>query len=442
MARVITPVFKFKNMSRKQRIVFLWWQNGSPYRECDGIIADGAIRSGKTLSMSLSFVMWAMETFQGQNLAMCGKTIASFRRNVLGILKLMLRSRGYKYKDRRSDNLLEVTKNGVTNLFYIFGGKDESSQDLIQGITLAGILLDEVALMPESFVNQAVARCSVEGSLYWFNCNPAHPKHWFKEKWIDKTAEKNLLYLHFTMDDNLSLSAKMKARYRGLYVGVFFERFIRGRWVVAEGAIYPQFANNPDDYIIDANEYLVDDRKPVAILVGVDWGHNKSANTSVVVALTRGYKETVVIDEFYTKDEMDPEQLYQKHLEMLAKIERKYGYSQCFCDNAEMMLVRGLSNSVNKLGIKCSVRACVKHEVVDRIVLTNTLFAQGRLKIDKRCTHIQEAFSMAVWDESEKNKQKDIRLDDGTSNIDSLDAFEYALCTNMVNIELAGRFQQ
>lgn len=146
----------------------------------DGIIADGAIRSGKTVSMSLSFVMWAMSTFNGQNFAMCGKTIGSFRRNVLFWLKLMLKSRGYSVTDRRADNLIIIRKGDTENYFYIFGGKDERSQDLIQGITLAGVFFDEVALMPESFVNQATGRCSVEGSKFWFNCNPDGPYHWFK----------------------------------------------------------------------------------------------------------------------------------------------------------------------------------------------------------------------------------------------------------------------
>ena len=159
----------------------------------------------------------------------------------------MLRSRGYKLKDHRADNMVEISRNGKVNYFYIFGGKDESSQDLIQGLTLAGLFCDEVALMPESFVNQATARCSVEGSKWWFNCNPQGPYHWFKVKWIDKAAEKGLLYLHFTMDDNLSLSEAIKDRYRGQYTGVFYKRYILGLWVMAEGVIYDMF--NPDKHM-------------------------------------------------------------------------------------------------------------------------------------------------------------------------------------------------
>ena len=186
--RLKQPVFRFKPFSRKQKQILTWWLSESPVYGKDGIIADGAIRSGKTVSMSLSFVLWAMEHFREENFAMCGKTIGSFRRNVLTVLKLMLRSRGYKLKDHRADNLVEISRKGVTNYFYIFGGKDERSQDLIQGITLAGVFFDEVALMPESFVNQATGRCSVEGSKFWFNCNPEGPYHWFKQNWIDRCS--------------------------------------------------------------------------------------------------------------------------------------------------------------------------------------------------------------------------------------------------------------
>lgn len=233
-------VFHFKPFSAKQLKVLKWWLDPR-VKHMDGIIADGAIRSGKTVVMSLSFVIWAMETFQSQNFGMCGKTIGSFRRNVVTVLKLMLRSRGYHVKDHRADNLLVITRNGIENYFYIFGGKDESSQDLIQGITLAGLFCDEVALMPESFVNQATGRCSIEGSKFWFNCNPAGPYHWFKINWIDKHKEKHLIYLHFTMDDNLSLSERVKERYRSMYSGVFYQRYILGKWAVAEGLIYDMF---------------------------------------------------------------------------------------------------------------------------------------------------------------------------------------------------------
>ena len=267
MARKIKrAVFKFKPFSKKQRKILNWWTEDSPVKDAIGIIADGAIRSGKTVSMSLSFVLWAMSTFNEQNLGMAGKTIGSFRRNVLLTLKLMLRARGYKVKEHRADNLLVITSKAteVTNYFYIFGGKDERSQDLIQGITLAGMFFDEVVLMPESFVNQAVGRCSVDGSKLWFNCNPGNPLHYFNQEWILKAKKRNILYLHFTMDDNLSLSQAIKERYYSMFSGVFFNRYILGLWVAAEGVIYRIFAENEDDYLID-NDTLKKNTKIVSL---------------------------------------------------------------------------------------------------------------------------------------------------------------------------------
>ena len=258
MKKLKQASFKFQAFSRKQRQVLNWWCEDSPVKDMDGIIADGAIRSGKSLSMSLSFALWAMHDFNGQNFAMCGKTVGSFRRNVLFWLKLMLKGRGYTVHDSRSENLCIISKGNVTNYFYIFGGRDERSQDLIQGITLAGVFLDEVALMPESFVNQATGRCSVDGSKMWFNCNPSSPSHWFKVNWINQAKKKSIIYLHFTMDDNLSLTPRVKERYRRMYTGVFYDRFILGLWVLAEGLIYPMykkaFAEPPQG---QASQYVI-----------------------------------------------------------------------------------------------------------------------------------------------------------------------------------------
>lgn len=248
--------FKFKPFSKKQLKVLTWWKPSSPVKGYDGIICDGSIRAGKTVSMALSYVMWAMESFEGENFGMCGKTIGSHRRNVITPLKKMLKSRGYKVKDHRSENMLTITKDGVTNFFYIFGGKDESSQDLIQGITAAGMFFDEVALMVQSFVNQATGRLSVTGSKMWFNCNPAGPYHWFKEKWLDQKKEKNLLHLKFSMDDNLSLDEKTKRRYHRMYSGVFYRRYIKGEWAAASGLIFDMFDENKHKVPTIQREYV------------------------------------------------------------------------------------------------------------------------------------------------------------------------------------------
>ena len=238
MKTVIEPVIRFKEFSKRQMQAFTWWCKDSPYSGYNGIIADGSIRAGKTVSMAISFILWAMASYDRQNFAMCGKTVGSFRRNVWIWLRPILHARGYEIQEFRTSNTIIVNNGRVTNYFYIFGGRDESSQDLIQGMTLAGLYCDEVALMPESFVNQATGRCSVKGAKMWFNCNPESPMHWFLKNWIEKKDEKKLLHLHFVMDDNPSLSDIVRERYKTTYTGVFYQRFILGLWVMAQGAIY------------------------------------------------------------------------------------------------------------------------------------------------------------------------------------------------------------
>lgn len=416
----IKAVFRFKPFSRKQRKVLNWWCRSSPVRDYNGIIADGAIRSGKSVAMSLGFVIWAMSEFEACNFAMCGKTIGSFRRNVLFWLKLMLRSRGYSVSEQRTENLVVVRRGNLENYFYVFGGKDERSQDLIQGITLAGVFFDEVALMPESFVNQATGRCSVDGSKFWFNCNPGSPAHWFKTGWIDKRADKRLLYLHFTMDDNLSLSEAVKERYRGMYTGVFFKRYILGEWKSADGVIYRQFADDPERFILD--------EVPADIIIGtmgLDFGGNGSAHAGCLVGITRGYRSIVILDEYYRKEVIDPGTLTDDVCGFVQRSQAQCRATSIWCDSAETTLIKGIRTEVFARHIPVEVRNARKGEIIDRIRLCDMLMSQGRFFIMRRCRHTIAALSEAVWDS--KSPTRDRRLDDGSTNIDSLDALEYAL---------------
>lgn len=231
-------------LSEKQRKIL--WFGQSPYQ---ALICDGAVRSGKTSIMSLAFVLWAMREFNGCNFAFCGKSVGSVERNVVTpLLAITGLRRRYDITYNRGAHVIVIRRGNVENRFYLFGGRDESSYMLIQGITLAGVMLDEVALMPRSFVEQALARCSVEGAKFWFNCNPENPEHWFRKEWILKPEEKKALYLHFTMDDNPSLSEETKERYKTMYSGVFYQRYILGLWVMAEGIIYDMFDREANVY--------------------------------------------------------------------------------------------------------------------------------------------------------------------------------------------------
>ncbi len=231
----------YQGFSPKQKKVLTWWVPGNADAGREAILCDGAVRSGKTLAMGLGFFLWAMSCFQNQRFGVCGKTISSLRRNVLSEILPRLEKMGASWKEKRTENLVTVRFLGRENRFYIFGGRDESSASLIQGITFAGVLLDEVALMPQSFVDQACARCSVAGSRIWFNCNPAGPNHWFYKTWVLEAGKRNCLRLHFTMEDNPSLTEAIRERYRRLYTGVFYRRYILGQWAQAEGRVYDFF---------------------------------------------------------------------------------------------------------------------------------------------------------------------------------------------------------
>lgn len=407
------PIFKFQPFSRKQRQIFTWWADSSPVKDAAGIIADGAIRSGKTVSMSLSFVMWAMARYDGQNFIMAGKTISSFKRNVLQNLKLMLTSRGYHWLYHISGdfpNMLEISRNGKTNYFYIFGGKDEGSQDLVQGITAAGAFFDEVALMPESFVNQATARCSVEGSTWWFNCNPAGPMHWFKLNWIDKRKKKRLLYLHFTMDDNLSLSEKVKERYRSMYVGVFYLRYIKGLWAVAEGLIYTMFTN--------ANLYSDEERPPAlkniaSKSITVDYG---TTNPCVFLEVWDD-GETLWINREYRWDSRSEEAQrtgnpqktdaqYADDMETFMGLE-----DQDWC---EIVIDPSAASFITELRTRGFYVTTADNEVLDGIRVVGSLLARRMIRINRKCKGLTGEMQSYVWDDkaAERGEEKPVKQKD------------------------------
>lgn len=411
--------FHFSPFSRKQKKVLTWWCQNSPVNEKDGIIADGAIRSGKTVSMSLSFIIWAMSSFNGQNFAMCGKTIGSFRRNVLFWLKLMLRSRGYSITDHRADNLLVVRKNGKENYFYIFGGKDERSQDLIQGITLAGVFFDEVALMPESFVNQATGRCSVKGSKFWFNCNPDGPYHWFKVNWIDKCKEKNILYLHFTMDDNLSLAEDIKKRYRSMYTGVFFKRYILGLWAVAEGIIYDMFSK--EKHTKDIKEFfriLINGNR----YVSCDYG---TQNATVFLLWNKGRdgKWYCIREYYYSGRDKAKQKTDSEYADDLKEWLEGIQIKAIIVDPSAASFIAEL----RKRGYKV-LKA--KNDVLDGIRLVGTMLNLEQLVFASSCKETIKEFASYVWDEKalERGEDKPTKQHDHC-----LDACRYFVSTILGN---------
>lgn len=403
LGRVKKATIKFSPFSKKQKKVLTWWLSNSPVSDKDGIIADGAIRSGKTISMSLSFAIWAMSSFNGQNFGMCGKTIGSFRRNVLFWLKLMLKARKYKVEDKRADNLVIVSKGEVTNYFYIFGGKDERSQDLIQGITLAGIFFDEVVLMPESFVNQATGRCSVEGSKFWFNCNPDGPYHWFNVNWIEKRDEKNILYLHFTMDDNLSLSEQIKKRYRSMYSGVFYDRYIKGLWKIADGVIYSMF--DKEKHIVKASDYQYKE-----YYISCDYG-TQNATVFGLWGKVNDNLHIMIKEYYYSGRDTGIQKTDLEYAIDLKEFTKGYNIKYVIVDPSAASFIAQL----RKEGFKV-IKA--KNAVIDGIRLVASLLNQFKILFDGSCEETFKEFGSYVWDieackkgEDEVKKEHDHSMD-------------------------------
>lgn len=415
----VKQYFHFQPFSQKQRKVLNWWCEGSPVREYDGIIADGAIRSGKTVSMSLSFVLWVMSSFKGQNFAMCGKTIGSFRRNVLFWLKLMLKSRGYAVTDHRADNLVVVSRGDTENYFYIFGGKDERSQDLIQGITLAGVFFDEVALMPESFVNQATGRCSVDGSKFWFNCNPDGPYHWFKQNWIDRRKEKHLIYLHFTMDDNLSLSEAVKQRYRGMYSGVFYKRYIQGLWCMAEGIIYDMFSE--DRHVRKLKDFagqLIGHNR----YVSCDYG---TQNATVFLLWEKGLDGVwyCTREYYYSGRDTGKQKTDSQYVDDLEKWLNGTRIRGIIVDPAAASFIAEL----RKRGYKV-VKA--KNDVEDGIRLVSTLLNLGKIVFEEGCVNTRKEFASYIWDEKAAEQGVDKPVKQFDHAMDAIRYFVYTILNN------------
>jgi PBSX family phage terminase large subunit len=294
-------------------------------------------------------------------------------------------------------------------------------------MTLAGVLFDEVALMPQSFVNQATGRCSVDGSKYWFNCNPDNPNHFFYVEWIKQYKSKRLLYLHFTMDDNLSLSDQIKQRYKTMFTGVFYKRFILGLWVVADGLCFEQFANEPDRWQKDEAEEQIN-----FISVGVDFGGTTSKTTFVATAIHGNFERVGVVKAYKldgVKGTIDSSRLNNEFIKFIRELQAEYKapIKFAFCDCAETYLIAGIKNAVRKAGLGLAIGDSDKGTIIDRIVCVNTLLNTDRLYILRSCKQVINALRAAMWDAKAAEKGIDKRKDDFSTDIDTMDAMEYSI---------------
>lgn len=384
--------------SPKQRRVLSWWMPGSPDCSKEAIVCDGAVRSGKTLAMGLGFFLWAMSCFRSQKFGVCGKTIGSLRRNVLSEILPKLEALGATCQEKRTENLVILKLWGRENRFYTFGGRDESSASLIQGITFAGILLDETALMPRSFVEQACARCSVPGSRLWFNCNPEGPEHWFYKTWILEAEKRNCLRLQFTMEDNPSLTEAIRERYGRLYTGVFYQRYILGQWVQAEGRVYDFFT---PDMLRSAPEGCQD------WYISCDYG---TVNPTSMGLWGRKGESWYRVAEFYFDSRREKRQMtdgeYADALENLAGGRRLRGVivDPSAASFIEVLRRRGIP--VRK----------AKNDVLSGIRLTSDCLKSGRMIICDTCPDCIRELGEYLWEpgggKDRVRKEYDHAMDD------------------------------
>lgn len=389
----------FKPFSQKQLTLLTWWCKNSPFNKYDAVICDGSVRSGKTVCMCISFISWAFYEFSDSSFALCGKTVTSLRRNVVTPLLPLLKDIGFSCEDKLSKNYIEITRDGIVNRFYLFGGRDESSASLIQGMTLAGVMLDEVALMPRSFCEQAIARCSVEKSKLWFNCNPENPSHWFYREWIKKTNEKNCLYIHFTMEDNPSLSKEIINRYKSLYSGAFYERFVLGKWVAADGMVYDFFN---ESYVRDVPDSF--DK----FYVSCDYG---TVNPTSMGLWGRCKGVWYRIDEFYHNSkqkgfQMTDEEYYcslvtlvgNRNLECVIVDPSAASFIECIHRHGQFSVIRA------------------DNDVIAGIHKTSDALKTGKIRICKPCIDILREITLYRWDENSKydapKKENDHAMDD------------------------------
>ena len=414
--------FKFKPFSKQQQRLIHWWRPGLVSSENDFVIADGSIRSGKTIACIIGFLTWSQEMFEGESFILAGKTMGALKKNVVRPMLQILEAWGWPYTYIRSgtDARIEIG----SNVYYLYGANTEAAQDALQGLTAAGAYLDEAALFPRSFIDQAIGRCSVDGWKVWMNCNPEGPHAYIKEEFIDKATEKRVYRLHFVMDDNLTLSVDRKEAYRRVWSpgSVFYKRFILGLWVAADGLIYQQFADNVKQYLVDPK--WLEENEIIYATIGVDFGGTKSAHSFTLTGFTRVYKQVVVLDGYYCKKRINPKQLQDDFIDFVRRAQSKYKVYEAYCDSAEQTLIAGLEMACSQAHVGIDIKNAIKGPINDRIAFYNSLIAQNRWKVMKHCKHIIEAFENACYDDKKKNI--DIRLDDGLMNVDSLDSTEYS----------------
>ena len=385
-------------VSEKQNMIMEF-----PYMGYDALMCDGAVRSGKTSIMTVSFFMWAMNNFSNCAFAFCGKSVGAVERNIIQPF-LGIRKKRFFAQYNRGEHVLIGRKGRRENRFYLFGGRDESSYTLIQGITLAGVMLDEVALMPRSFVEQALARCSVRGAKLWFNCNPENPQHWFRQEWILQPEKHKALHLHFLMDDNPGLDEETKERYRSMYSGVFYERYVLGRWVMSEGLIYDMFDPTANTYREDIPSLPYACQRYIAC----DYG---TTNPCVFLDIYDD-GEHIRVDREYRWD---------------SRKERRQKTDQEYADDflvfmgdvpATVLVDPSAASFIVALRQRGVYVREANNDVLDGIRKTGVLLNRREILIHERCSGLIDEMGTYLWDDkaAKRGEEKPVKQNDHSAD--------------------------
>ncbi|MBR5586777.1 MAG: PBSX family phage terminase large subunit, partial [Clostridia bacterium] len=335
-------------------------------------------------------------------------------RNVLVLLSQLVGKNNFSYSLSKKEGILFGRK------IYFEGVSDSRAESKIRGMTLMGAYCDELTLMSESFFSMLLSRLSEKGAALFATTNPDSPYHWLKRNYIDRAKQLDMLVETFLLTDNTFLDKKYVESLKKEYTGVYYDRYILGKWKAAEGIIYRSFAENPQNFTVPTPS---SDEIAFAT-IGVDFGGNKSAHAFICTGFSHNMDKITVLDEFYIKEQISPKKLEDYFITFAEKCLSLYNIYDVYCDNAETTLINGLTNAVIDSGLAIDIRNARKKPVTQRIRFISSMMSHGRFFITENCPHLAEALSTAVWDDSQGT---DKRLDNGSINVDSLDAMEYSI---------------
>lgn len=408
-------------------------------------IAEGAIRAGKTVDNVFAFAYELKTTKDKLHLA-TGSTVANAKLNIGDAngfgLEYIFRGqcRWGKYKDNDALFVRGPSTRGKQRIIIFAGGAKADSFKKIRGNSYGMWIATEINLHHDNTIKEAFNRTAAASKRKFFwDLNPDNPNAEIYTEYIDKYERKaksgKLLggynYQHFTIDDNINISEQRRAEIKSQYdaTSIWYKRDILGQRCIAEGLIYRIFAEN-------YKMYAWTDALPrnLNIIIGVDFGGNNSAHSFTATGITPDFKNVIVLTSeriSCRKDDgsdIDPDQLGLLFCDFCKRVINVCGnISRVYCDSAEQVLIAGLRTAARKQGLSwLSIQNSLKDEINNRINLTVQLMAQGRFfYIPDKAESLKSALRTAIWDPKEKTKN--VRLDDGSSDIDSLDSFEYTI---------------